>query len=271
MTRLVLIAGAPSHGPGAHEHRAGSLLLQRCLQAVPDLEVEVHSGGWVADDEVLERADAIAIYADGGAGHPILVDDRLETLDRLMDRGVGLALMHWAVEVPVDRGAPQLDRWIGAHYEDLVSCNPMWDARFEHLPEHPITRGVSPFATHDEWYFNLRSGDEALANEPVAGPGRPWPDPGRDAVRHRARGPVRVAAWPVPCGRGRERSTGDAAVGDRASRRWSRLRPVGRPLPRQLGDRRVPDDGAQRARLAGGRGGPGRWGRLPCLCRRPCP
>jgi hypothetical protein len=166
MTRLVLIAGAPSHGPGAHEHRAGSLLLQRCLQAVPDLEVEVHTGGWVADDAALEGADAIAIYADGGAGHPILVGDRLETLDRLMDRGVGLALMHWAVEVPADRGAPQVDRWIGAHYEDLVSCNPMWDARFEHLPEHPITRGVAPFATHDEWYFNLRSGDEPLAHEP---------------------------------------------------------------------------------------------------------
>jgi hypothetical protein len=167
MRRLVLIAGAPSHGPGAHEHRAGSLLLQRCLEAVPDLEVEVHTGGWVAEDAALEGADAIAIYADGGAGHPILVGDRLETLGRLMDRGVGFALMHWAVEVPGQRGAPQVDRWIGGHYEDLVSCNPMWDARFERLPEHAITRGVLPFATHDEWYFNLRTGDDALANEPT--------------------------------------------------------------------------------------------------------
>jgi hypothetical protein len=167
MRRLVLIAGAPSHGPGAHEHRAGSLLLQRCLEAVPDLEVEVHTGGWVAEDAALEGADAIAIYADGGAGHPILVGDRLETLGRLMDRGVGFALMHWAVEVPGQRGAPQVDRWIGGHYEDLVSCNPMWDARFERLPEHEITRGVLPFATHDEWYFNLRTGDDALTNEPT--------------------------------------------------------------------------------------------------------
>ena len=167
MTRLVLIAGAPSHGPGAHEHRAGSRLLQRCLQAVPELEVEVHTGGWVADDEALEGADAIAIYADGGAGHPILVDDRLEALGRLMDRGVGFALMHWAVELPRDRGAPQVDRWMGGHYEDLVSCNPMWDARIERLPEHAITRGVPPFTTHDEWYFNLRTGDDALANEPA--------------------------------------------------------------------------------------------------------
>ena len=94
----------------AREHT--STVPARCCcsgacSAVPDLEVEVHTGGWVADDAALEGADAIAIYADGGAGHPILVGDRLETLGRLMDRGVGFALMHWAVELPVDRGAPR--------------------------------------------------------------------------------------------------------------------------------------------------------------------
>ena len=165
MKKLLLIAGAPSHGPGAHEHRAGSMLLQRCLLAVPDLEVEVHTGGWVADEAAFEGADAIAIYADGGEGHTILVGDRLETLGRLVDQGVGFALMHWAVELPADRGAPQVDAWIGGHYEDLVSCNPMWDARFDTLPEHPITSGVPPFETHDEWYFNIRSEGGALANE----------------------------------------------------------------------------------------------------------
>jgi hypothetical protein len=166
--RLVLIAGAPSHPPGAHEHRAGALLLQRCLRDVPDLEVEVHTGGWVDDDAVLDRADAVAIYADGGPGHPILVGDRLAALDRLAGGGAGLALMHWAVELPGDRGAPEVDEWIGGHYEDLVSCNPIWTARFDSLPDHPITRGVAPFETRDEWYFNIRSGGAALPHEPRA-------------------------------------------------------------------------------------------------------
>src|SRR3954468_17904233 len=121
MKRLVLIAGAPSHPPGAHEHRAGSMLLQRCLAQVPGLSVDVHTGGGGPDHAALERADAIAIYADGGAGHPLLVGDRLAAVGRLMDRGVGFALMHWAVEVPVD-GAREVDRWIGGHYEDVVSC-----------------------------------------------------------------------------------------------------------------------------------------------------
>jgi hypothetical protein len=165
MRRLVMIAGGPSHGPGVHEYRAGSLLLARCLADVPDVEVEVHGGGWVQDDAVLMSADAVVMYSDGGAGHPLLVGDRLETIGRLTERGAGFALIHWAVELPVDRGAPQVDAWMGGHYEDLVSCNPMWDAEFEHMPDHPITRGVRPFHAHDEWYFNIRSGGDAIVNE----------------------------------------------------------------------------------------------------------
>jgi type 1 glutamine amidotransferase len=32
----------------------------------------------------------------------------------------------------------------------------MWTPRFDKLPDHPVARGVAPFATHDEWYFNMR-------------------------------------------------------------------------------------------------------------------
>lgn len=164
MKKLVMIAGGPSHGPGAHEYRAGSLLLAGCLADVPDLEVEVIGGGWVDDAAILMSADAVVMYTDGGARHPLLIGDRLETMGRLVARGVGFGLMHWALELPVGRGAPEVDAWLGGHYEDLVSCNPMWDARFEQLPAHPITHGVSPFQTHDEWYFNIRSGSDALTN-----------------------------------------------------------------------------------------------------------
>ena len=52
------------------------LLLARCLRAVASLEVEVHDGGWLWSDEALEGANAVAIFADGGAGHPLLEADR---------------------------------------------------------------------------------------------------------------------------------------------------------------------------------------------------
>ena len=48
---------------------------------------------------------------------------------RLAGAGVGLGFMHYAVEVPVGRGAAELTAWIGGCYKDGVSCNPIWEAR----------------------------------------------------------------------------------------------------------------------------------------------
>ena len=46
--RIVLIAGRPSHPPGMHEFRAGSLLLQKALSGVPGITVQVYDMGWTA-------------------------------------------------------------------------------------------------------------------------------------------------------------------------------------------------------------------------------
>lgn len=166
MRSLVLIAGRPSHGPGAHEHRAGMLLLKRCLESVPDLEVTVYDGGWPSSDAPLGRANAIAVFADGGEGHPLLAADHLATISRLVEeQGIGLGLMHYAVELPEGDGARRVDAWIGGHYESGVSCNPIWEARIEPAPDHPVTRGVTPFATTDEWYFNIQFGAVAAPDE----------------------------------------------------------------------------------------------------------
>jgi hypothetical protein len=157
---LVLIAGVPSHGPGAHEHRAGMLLLQQCLQTVDGLEVVVHDGGWVPSDAVLDGASAVAIFADGGARHPLLADDHLATITQLIEeRALGLGLLHFAVELPEGDGADRVDSWIGGHYQDGMSCNPIWEARVEPGSDHPVTSGVTPFVTTDEWYFNIAFGE----------------------------------------------------------------------------------------------------------------
>jgi hypothetical protein len=154
--KLVLIAGKPSHPPLQHEFRAGTLLLARRLEHVPGLVVERHDGGWVADEAALEDAAAVVIYSDGGGGHPAIQLERLERLRRLVARGMGFGCMHYAVEVPPDRGGPDFLAWLGGFYESGWSCNPLWTASFTDLPDHPITRGVRPFATRDEWYFNIR-------------------------------------------------------------------------------------------------------------------
>jgi type 1 glutamine amidotransferase len=163
--RIVLIAGKPSHPPGMHEFRAGCLLLQKALATVPGISVQVYDGGWPSkevdgaradDNAALENADAILVYADGGRNHPAIQGERPALLESLASRGVGLGFAHYGVEVPAGAPGDSLHRWIGGYYETNFSVNPMWAPKFDTLPQHPVTRGVGPFATHDEWYFNMR-------------------------------------------------------------------------------------------------------------------
>jgi hypothetical protein len=154
--RIVFIAGRPSHPPGMHEFRAGSLLLEKCLKGVPGVVFDRHDQGWVKDEAVLEKADAVIIYADGGGGHPALQGDHLEKMKALAAKGCGIGFMHYGVEVPAERGGPAFKDFVGGYYEHQFSCNPIWEPEFKAFPEHPVTRGVQPFQIKDEWYFNMR-------------------------------------------------------------------------------------------------------------------
>ena len=165
--KVVLIAGNPSHGPGDHEHRAGCLLLQKCLNNLPGISSVVHSNGWPKSADAFDGADAIVLYADGGGGHPAIKQDRLQLLGGLMKKGVGLGCIHYAVEVPKDKGGPEFLDWIGAYFETYWSVNPHWDADFNDLPNHPITRGVKPFKIRDEWYYHMRFREDMKGVTPI--------------------------------------------------------------------------------------------------------
>jgi type 1 glutamine amidotransferase len=154
--QVILIAGKQSHGPGDHEFRAGSLILQKCLNRVPGVSAVVYSNGWPHVENALEKADAVLIYADGGAGHPALKPERLKIIDELAKKGIGIACAHYGVEVPKGDPGEAMHRWIGGYYEHLYSVNPMWSPDFKSFPDHPVTRGVKPFSVRDEWYFNMR-------------------------------------------------------------------------------------------------------------------
>jgi hypothetical protein len=148
-----------------HEFRAGSMLLQKRLQGFPGLKTVLVTNGWptkvvdgkrVDDNSIFDDADAIFIYSDGGANHLAVRPERLEFLRSQVKKGVSLGLAHYAVEVVPEKGGPEWKEWIGGHYENSFSCNPIWEADYQTLPVHPITRGVKPFKTKDEWYFNMR-------------------------------------------------------------------------------------------------------------------
>ncbi len=155
---VVMIAGKPSHGPGEHEHNAGIQLLAKCLaQGAANLvETKIHLNGEWPSPEEFATADAIVIYSDGGGGHPAVQEGRLASLDAPMKRGAGFVCLHYAVEVQKDKGGPEFVNWLGGYFEADWSVNPHWTADFKELPKHPISSGVKPFSTLDEWYFHMR-------------------------------------------------------------------------------------------------------------------
>lgn len=155
--RVLAIAGRPSHGYGAHEHYAGLKVLEESLEASTDGVEMTVVRGWPDDESLVASADSIVIYCDGGGRHVAI--PHLETLREKMNAGCGLVCLHYAVEtVPGDVGDAVLDL-LGGHFEINYSVNPHWVADVVALPEHPVARGVEPFATNDEWYFHLRFQD----------------------------------------------------------------------------------------------------------------
>lgn len=155
--KLYLIAGRKSHGYGEHSFRAGCILLKKRLdEAFPgQLETTIIFDGWPKDSNVLNDADAICIYSDGGKGHP--ANPHLEFLDGLAKKGVGIGMMHYAVEVPKEIAGTEFLDWIGGYFEMHWSVNPHWRLRNVELAKaHPITRGVKDYYTQDEWYYHMR-------------------------------------------------------------------------------------------------------------------
>ena len=106
----------------------------------------VVTGGWPKDEAVFNGARTLVFFMDGGGRHPIIQKDHLETIQKLMDKGVGLVCLHYAVEVPKGKPGDKFLDWIGGYYETGFSTNPHWTATFTSIPEHAVTRGVKPFS-----------------------------------------------------------------------------------------------------------------------------
>ena len=201
--KVVLIAGHKSHGYGAHEHKAGCMLLAEALNdsGLP-IKAQVVTGGWPKDESILDDADSIVIYADGGGGHPF--NNHLDKLHDLMKKGVGLVCIHYGVEVPKGPSGEAFLEWTGGYFEPNWSVNPHWDADYAKLPEHPITRGVKPFKINDEWYYHMRFRDQMAGVTPILSDLPPQstlsradgPHSGNPAVRKAiANGETQHMAW----------------------------------------------------------------------------
>src|SRR6056297_548146 len=86
--QILMIAGRPSHGFGSHEHYAGLKVLQEALLSSSEGIETTVVRGWPEDQSLIENADSIVIYSDGGRGHVAI--KHLDTIREKMNNGCGL-------------------------------------------------------------------------------------------------------------------------------------------------------------------------------------
>jgi type 1 glutamine amidotransferase len=158
------------------------------------VQAAAYLNGWPSDPTALDNADTIQLYMDGGSGHPLIQRNRLAEIDRLIQQGVGLCCVHYAVEVPKEKGGPDLLKWIGGYYETGYSINPHWSGEFSDLPKHPVTSGVQPFSIRDEWYYNIRFPEGTSAVAPLLKALPPDATRGTPAAKANL-GRAEVVAW----------------------------------------------------------------------------
>jgi type 1 glutamine amidotransferase len=201
LTKVVLVAGRASHGPGEHEFFAGCAILMKLLRQTPGVFPVMARDGWPKDPKkTFAGAKCVVFYMDGGEGHPVLHKGHKDVVQKLIDRGVGFFNLHYAVEYP-RRASGAVLKWLGGYYETGFSTNPHWDADFKKLPRHPITRGVRPFKLRDEWYFNIRFRPESEKLTPILVATPPDGVRGTPAAK-KHKGRPEVVAWAFERGDG---------------------------------------------------------------------
>ncbi|HZV23055.1 MAG TPA: ThuA domain-containing protein, partial [Luteimonas sp.] len=160
--RVVLIGGAASEGPGRHAYPAGIRALQGLLEAAPDtrgrIEVRAYPDGWPADAHAFDGAAAVVLYFDGLDQHPLRDPARRAAFVQLMRRGVGVVALHQASTVSPDDDLG-LPRWLGGARIGTFDRTTEW-AQLRPM-QHPVARGIAPFAYRDEFYPTLRFADAA--------------------------------------------------------------------------------------------------------------
>ena len=152
--KIVFIAGSNYFKPGEHEYIGGCAVMMNLVQQTPNVAT-VLALDWPKNVETFKDARAIVFFVDGAEKHVALKGDRLAQVQKLVDAGVGLVMLHQGVDVPKERG-DTMCAWTGAAWEKGHSQRAHWIDTYKAFPDHPITRGVTPFKIDDGYLFKLK-------------------------------------------------------------------------------------------------------------------
>lgn len=156
---LLLAQGPDGHPPQTHEYVAGLTLLQKLLPKSAGLDVTLIRADepWRDGPDVLAKADGVVLYLSEGAKWSQQNPQRAAALGALAKRGGGISVLHWAMGTKEAKNIEPFLQLAGA-------CHGGPDRRYSVLttgltvadPNHPITRGLHDFKSHDEFYHHLK-------------------------------------------------------------------------------------------------------------------
>ena len=93
----------------------------------------------------------------------LATSERVQQVDRLMQRRCGLVTFHFSTFAPDDLEKKALN-WYGGYFDRETDGRRKWYSKIETLeaivtpasPQHAILRGVRPFKVKEEFYFDMR-------------------------------------------------------------------------------------------------------------------
>ncbi len=157
--RLLLVGQGPDGHPAAtHEFMAGLKVIEKSLAEVEDIKVTTVRADepWREGPQLLKEADGVVLYVSQGARWMQTDAGLYDAFTAFAARGGGLVALHWSVgakdakyiegQVKLlggSRGGPQRKYTVAD-----------FDLRLP-TPDHPMVRGIKPFAIHDELYYRL--------------------------------------------------------------------------------------------------------------------
>jgi putative heme-binding domain-containing protein len=145
---IVLVAGPKDHGPGEHDYPAWQQAWSQLLEAADGVRV-IKRWEWPADEDY-EKADVIVFYKALN-----YLPEQGVKMDKFLQRGGGLAFIHWAVHGGKD---PQgLARRIGlaGAFPGLRYRHGRVRLEFCTASQHPIVRNFRTVELVDETYWNF--------------------------------------------------------------------------------------------------------------------
>ncbi len=165
--RLLLLWHSPDGHPRlTHEYQAGMKLIASLLQRqrVTERRIQpilVHANDpWREGPELLDGADAAALFVSEGAAWLSRDPKRLAGFQRLAGRGGGLAGIHWGIGTRKAEPIPAFLSLLGGchggpdrKYKVVTAlASPAADGK----RRHPVLRGLKPFEIKDEFYYRLK-------------------------------------------------------------------------------------------------------------------